>query len=138
MGKVNSKLTVYFEAPFWVGLFERIEGGKLSVCKVTFGSEPKDYEVQRFLRENYFHLRFSPAVAAVVREKTVNPKKRQRDVKRQMSNIGIGTKSQQALKLQQEQNKQERQVRSREEKEAEKQRMFDLKQQKKRAKQKGH
>lgn len=36
----------------------------------------------------------------------MNPKKMQRDVKRQMQNIGIGTKSQQALKLQQEQNKQ--------------------------------
>ena len=54
----------------------------------------------------------------------------QRDVKRQMRNAGIGTKSQQALKLQQEQNKQERKERSREEKEAEKQRMFYLKQQK--------
>ena len=54
----------------------------------------------------------------------------QRDVKRQMLNAGIGTKSQQALKLQQEQNKQKRKERSREEKEAEKQRMFDLKQRK--------
>ena len=44
MDKVNGKLTVYFEEPFWVGIFERIEGGKLSVAKVTFGAEPKDYE----------------------------------------------------------------------------------------------
>ena len=36
-----SKLTVYFEEPFWVGVFERMENGKLSVCKVTFGAEPK-------------------------------------------------------------------------------------------------
>ena len=42
-------LTVYFENPFWVGVFERIEGGKLSVCKVTFGAEPKDYEVWSFV-----------------------------------------------------------------------------------------
>ena len=38
-------LTVYFDAPFWVGVFERMEDGRLSVCKVTFGAEPKDYEV---------------------------------------------------------------------------------------------
>ena len=38
------KLTVYFEEPFWVGIFEHIEDGKLSVAKVTFGVEPKDYE----------------------------------------------------------------------------------------------
>ena len=53
----------------------------MSVAKVTFGAEPKDYEVQE---------------------------------------TGIGTKSQQALKLQQEQNKQERKIRSKEKKEAEK------------------
>ena len=63
MNKVSGKLTVYFEEPFWVGVFERIEDDKLSVTKVTFGVEPKDYEVQE---------------------------------------SGIGTKSQQALKLQQE------------------------------------
>ena len=42
MEKVYGKLTVYFEEPFWVGIFERIEDGKLSVAKVTFGAEPKD------------------------------------------------------------------------------------------------
>ena len=45
MDKVVGKLTVYFEAPFWVGIFERIDGDKLSVAKVTFGAEPKDYEI---------------------------------------------------------------------------------------------
>lgn len=28
MDKVNGKLTVFFEEPFWVGIFERIEDGK--------------------------------------------------------------------------------------------------------------
>lgn len=31
-----TRLTVFFEAPFWVGVFERFEGGTLSVCKITF------------------------------------------------------------------------------------------------------
>ena len=44
MDKVNGRLTVYFEEPFWVGIFEHIEDGKLSVAKVTFGVEPKEYE----------------------------------------------------------------------------------------------
>ena len=39
MDKVSGKLTVYFEEPFWIGIFERIEDGKLSVAKVTFGAE---------------------------------------------------------------------------------------------------
>ena len=69
----------------------------------------------------------------------VNRKERmQREAKRQMQETGIGTKSQQALKLQQEKNKQERKIRSREKKEAEEQRMFEMKQQKKREKHKGH
>ena len=38
---MKASLTVFFEEPFWVGVFERIEDGKLSVCKVTFGAEPE-------------------------------------------------------------------------------------------------
>ena len=138
MDKVSGKLTVYFEEPFWVGIFERIENGKLSVAKVTFGAEPKEYEVQEYVQKYYFSLKFSPAVDTVVKDIKRNPKRMQREAKKQMQEIGIGTKSQQALKLQQEQNKQERKVRSQEKKEAEKLRMFELKQQKKREKHKGH
>ncbi len=61
-----------------------------------------------------------------------------RDARNQMQEIGIGTKSQQALKLQQEQNKQQRRVKSREQKLAEAERMFELKQQKKKEKHRGH
>ena len=138
MDKVNGKLTVFFEEPFWVGIFERIEDGKLSVAKITFGAEPKDYEVQEYVQKHNFSLKFSPAVDTVVKDIKRNPKRMQREAKKQMQEIGIGTKSQQALKLQQEQNKQERKVRSQEKKEAEKLRMFELKQQKKREKHKGH
>ena len=138
MDKVNGKLTVYFEEPFWVGVFERIEDGKLSVAKVTFGAEPKYYEVQEYIQKHYDSLKFSPAVDTVVKDIKRNPKRMQREAKRQMQKTGIGTKSQQALKLQQEQYKQERKIRSKEKKEAEKLRMFELKQQKKREKHKGH
>ena len=138
MDKVNGKLTVYFEEPFWVGVFERIEDGKLSVAKVTFGAEPKDYEVQDYIRRYYSSLKFSPAVDTVVKDIKRNPKRMQREAKKQMQETGIGTKSQQALKLQQEQNKQERKVRSREKKEADELQMFELKQQKKREKHRGH
>ena len=108
MDKTNGKLTVYFEEPFWVGVFERIEDGKLSVAKVIFGAEPKDYEVQEYIQQYYFSLKFSPAVETVVKDIKRNPKRMQREAKKQTMETGIGTKSQQALKLQQEQNKQER------------------------------
>ena len=138
MNKVSGKLTVYFEAPFWVGVFERIEDGKLSVSKVTFGAEPKDFELQEYIQKCYSALKFSPVVETVVKELKRNPKRMQREAKRQMQETGVGTKAQQALKLQQEQDKQKRKVRSREKKEAEELRKFELKQQKKREKHKGH
>ena len=99
MDKISGKLTVFFEEPFWVGVFEHIEGDKLYVAKVTFGAEPKDYEVQAYILKYYYSLQFSPAVATVVKETKRNPKRMQRDAKKQMQETGVGTKSQQALKL---------------------------------------
>ena len=137
MDKVSGRLTVFFEDPFWVGVFECISDGKLSVCKVTFGAEPKDYEVYDFVLKNYYQLRFSQAVATDVKETGRNPKRIQREVRKQVQNAGIGTKSQQALKLQQEQWKTERKTAGRKRREAEKERLFELKQQKKKEKHRG-
>ncbi|MBR1816222.1 MAG: YjdF family protein [Lachnospiraceae bacterium] len=138
MSKVNSKLTVFFEKPFWVGIFEKIEDEKLEVAKVTFGAEPKDYEIQEYILKYYYSLQFSPAVATVVRETKINPKRKQRDSKKQLLKTGVGTKSQQALKLQQCQNKQAGKRKSREQKEADQLRMFEMKRKKKKEKHKGH
>ena len=137
MDKVSGRLTVFFEEPFWVGIFECTSEGKLSVCKVTFGAEPKGYEVCDFVSKNYYQLRFSPAVATDVKEAGRNPKRIQRQVRKQVQNTGIGTRSQQALKLQREQLKTKRKTMSREQREAEKQRQFELKQQKKKEKHRG-
>ena len=137
MGEEQCKLTVFFDGPFWVGVFEKIENGKLSAAKVTFGAEPKDYEVYEFILKHYYDLQFSPAVVAVVKESKQNPKRIQRDIKKSLAKNEIGTKSQQALKLQQEQNKQERKVKSREQKLAEAERLFELRQQKKKEKHRG-
>ena len=104
------------------------------MCKVTFGAEPKDYEIYDFVLKNYYQLRFSPTVATDVKEVGRNPKRVQREVRKKIQNIGIGTKSQQALKLQQEQLKIERKTVSREQQETEKQRQFELKQQKRKEK----
>ncbi len=137
MDKVSGKLTVFFEEPFWVGVFERVSDGKLSVCKVTFGAEPKDYEIYEFVLKNYYRLRFSPAVATDVKEAGRNPKRIQREIRKQVQNTGIGTKSQQALKLQQEQLKTERKIVSREQREAEKERRFELRKIKRKEKHRG-
>ena len=67
----------------------------------------------------------------------MNPKRKQREARKQSQVSGIGTKSQQALQLQREENKLERKIISREMKEAEKQRQFELKQQKRKEKHRG-
>ncbi len=138
MGKVSLVLTVYFEEPFWVGVFEKTEHGKLSVSKVVFGAEPKDCEVFEHFLKHYDELRFSPAVTTVAGKTISNPKRMQREARKQTSASGIGTRSQQAIKLQQEQNKVIRKSKSREQKEAEKERQFELRQRKKSEKHKGH
>ena len=137
MGETVGKLSVFFDEPFWIGVFERIEDGKLSAAKVRFGAEPKDYEVYDFVLKHYSNLQFSPAVEVAVAEKHLNPKRMQREIKKQMSKSGIGTKSQQALKLQHEQYKTERKKKNREQKQAEEQRLFELRQQKKKEKHRG-
>ncbi len=45
--------------------------------------EPKDYEVYDFVLKNYYQLRFSPAVATDVKEIGRNPKRVQREVRKQ-------------------------------------------------------
>lgn len=133
----EGNLTVFFEDPFWVGVFERRIGKKLSVCKVTFGAEPKDCEVLEFILNHYYELSFSPAITVGSRQTADNPKRRQREARKQMEQSGISTKSQEALRLQREEMKTERRQISREEREEEARR-FELKQMKRKEKQKGH
>lgn len=137
MDKVTVKFSVFFEDPFWVGILERISEGRLSACKVTFGAEPKDYEVNEFLSKNYYRLRLSPAVEAKVKEAHKNPKRMLREVQKAVKDLSLGTKSQQALKLQHEQAKENRRVNARDAKEEEKNRRFELKQQKRKEKHRG-
>ena len=138
MNKITGGLTVLFDDPFWIGIFEHIENGKLTVYKVTFGAEPKNYEIYDFIIKKYYQLKFSPAVDVVQKEKKINPKRMQRMIKHQIYQSGIGTKSQQAIKLQHGQMKIERKAINRETKENEKQHKFRLKQQKRKDKHRGH
>lgn len=134
-----SKLTVLFDDPFWIGVLERESDGVYEVCKVTFGAEPKDYEVNEFLKRDWAKLRFSPALKADAEpEKWINPKRRQRDVHKLVTEAGIGTKAQQALKLLQEQGKQERKARSRSMRETQNERRYELRQEKRKEKHRGH
>lgn len=138
MDKIRVTLTVYFEEPFWVGVFERISEEKLSACKVTFGAEPKDYEVCDFVVKHYYEFKFSLAVKTEAKQIANNPKRRQRIARKQLQNSGIGTKSQQILQMQRKERKIERRNTSKEQRDAKKLRQFELKQQKRKEKHRGH
>ena len=134
----KSSLTIMFEDPFWIGLYERSDEGRYEVCKITFGSEPKDYEVFDFLLTNWSKLKFSPAIRSEsAEERRINPKRMQREISDRLQSGGIGTKAQQALKLQHEQSKIERKTQSKEQREAEKDRQYVLRMERKKAKHRG-
>ena len=95
-------LLVYFEDPFWIGVFQREEGGRLSTARVVFGAEPTNAEVLQWLLAHYHQLRFSPQVQSGRAVALANnPKRRQRQAAKAAA-TGLGTRAQQALQLQRE------------------------------------
>ncbi|NSB16009.1 YjdF family protein [Clostridium beijerinckii] len=134
------KLTVLFYDPFWIGVFESIENGEYKVCKVTFGSEPKDEEVYELILKKFYRLNFSSPVLSDDFKSPAkpNPKRLQRSIRKEVNVKDIGTKAQIAMQLQHEQSKIVRKQKSKEQKEQEEQRKFELRKKKKLEKHKGH
>ena len=131
-------VTVCFQDPCWRGRVERREAEGYSVCQITFGGEPKDFEVYQFLLENWCRLRFSPTIPTEKREfEHRNPKRVRRDAARHLEGRPKGTKAQEALKLQRAEGKEARRESSRQEREDEEMRRFLLRQEKKRRKHRG-
>ncbi len=139
MQKIECKLTVFFSDPFWTGVYERVCGGELTVSKVVFGAEPRDNEVYEYFVLNWHRLHFGPPVPVSEASKAkANPKRIRRAAKKELEDKGVGTKSQQALKLLREEGKAARIEKTRlRNEEAEKLR-FELKQRKKKEKHRGH
>ena len=138
---ISVKLTVLFNAPFWIGIFEIEEGEHYKVSKVTFGAEPKDAEVYEFILRDFYKMNFKKWEVNEEKysvKRRINPKRIQREIKKETESKGIGTKAQIVIKQQHEENKIERKKRSREEKEKEQRRMFEIKKSKRKEKHKGH
>lgn len=138
---ISVKLTVLFDNPFWIGMFEIQEKEQYKVCKVTFGAEPKDGEIYEFILKNYYKINFKKIQVNEdkhVKKGKVNPKRMQREIRKVIEHKGIGTKAQIAIKKQHEENKIESKKRSREDKEAEQKRIFEIRKNKRKEKHKGH
>ena len=138
MKKVSMKLSVFFENPFWVGLFEREEAGNLSVCRYVFGVEPKTNEIYRLILQDFVDLDFSPTVEVTAKEKRVNPKRMQRENQKAMQQMTTSTKAQEALQAQLAFKKKKKHELSKKQKQCEKDHRFQLRQEKKKEKHKGH
>ncbi|MBC3516145.1 YjdF family protein [Neobittarella massiliensis] len=139
MDRIECTFTVFFEDSFWVGVYQRQYRGRYQVCKVTFGAQPKDYQVYDYLLKNWHRLAFSaPSAQQGPDERRQNPKRVQRAIARQLEQTGVGTKAQQALQAQYQQQKRQREKQQRCRRQCAQQRQFALRQQKRREKHRGH
>ena len=57
----SSRLTVYHDGQFWVGLFEQQDRHAYAVCRIIFGAEPSDEEIMLLVNVGWKRLRFSTA-----------------------------------------------------------------------------
>ena len=139
MSVFRAELTVYFDPPFWVGLYQREEEDGVRACRVVFGGEPKDQQVLDWFQSHFRELRFGPPVAGGRSpDRAMNPKRARREAAKAVRPTGTGTKAQQAIQLQREQMKTERNAISKAQREAERERKLAIRQEKRREKHKGH
>jgi hypothetical protein len=136
-------VTVMFDPPFWIILFESVEKGKYSVAREVIGtSEPTSAEIILFFdRLDFKKVRYTtPVEGEKAQSNKINFKKMQKKAKKateQSDYKHIYSKAHEELKKQQEQNQQERKSINRERRDEEKEQKFELKQQKKKQKLRG-
>jgi hypothetical protein len=135
---VIGKATVYFDDPFWVGVFERQSNNGYSVARVVFGAEPSEAELYQFVLLHYRRIVYSeplPDVPPPVKPK--NFKRRLRESQQSIQEHGVGGKAHEAMRLELEKNKTERKQVSAAERTAEQEKQFLLRQEKHRQKKRG-
>lgn len=106
------KLSILFESPFWIALLESERDGLLYATRYVFGSEPSSENVYEFILSfQYKSLIERMTVGLPVdpaKKRQLNPKRLQRQIKREKERSGISNQSREVMRLQQEENKKER------------------------------
>lgn len=139
MSACSLKFTIFFEDPFYHGVFEYEEDGCYQTYKVCFGKEPKDNEVYSYILFNFHNLLFYTSCKEnILIFKHINPKRKQRVIAREMQKQGVGTKAMEAIKKQYEEVKMERKNTNKQLYQEKKQRQFELKKKKRKQKHRGH
>lgn len=139
---ITVKATIFFEKQFWVGIFERTDKEGYAVARYVFGAEPSDPEVYEFVLKHYVDLKFGEAKEVNVQIQRMNPKRVQREVRREMKKIKEtsqpSTLAPDYMREEIEKKKKERKSKSSAEKQAYKDEQFSLKQEKRKEKHRGH
>ena len=135
------KATIFFEKRFWVGTFERTDKEGYAVARHIFGGEPSDPEIYDFVLNNYQELNFGEARNIDVQIQRKNPKRVQREVRREMEKIKDTTRpstlAQDYMREELEKKKTERKKVSSAQKQARIDEQFAIRQQKKKQKKRG-
>lgn len=139
----TTEISVLFEEPFWVALFECYDNGLYSVSRNIIGtSEPHGVQLAEFFDTlNYANLRFTnPVLVDKSQKKEIGFKKQMHKTRHAQETRFkyVYTKAHAMLKNQYELVKTERKKVSKIEKENELQLKFELWQKKKKEKHKGH
>ncbi len=138
MDRNASSFTVLFQPPFWVGVAQRWNEEGYCAAKVTFGAEPTDAQLYEWVEKEWYRLRFSPAAAEEpLGSGRGNPKRARREAQKAVRGAGVGTKAQEALSRQREQDGLIRRILDRKGRQEKTERRFLLRQQKKREKKRG-
>lgn len=136
------KATIFFDKRFWVGTFERTDKEGYAVARHIFGAEPSDPEVHEFVLNHYHELKFREAKEITIQIQRMNPKRVQREVRREMARmkntLQPSTLAQDYMREEIEKKKKEKKSISSAEKQAHKDEQFSLKQEKRKEKHRGH
>ncbi len=136
------KATIFFEKRFWVGAFERTDKEGYAIARYIFGAEPSDVEVQEYVLNHFHELQFGEPKEISIQIQRMNPKRAQREVRREMEIVKRTSKpstlAQDAMREEIEKKKKEKKGLSSAEKQARLEEQFSIKQKKKREKHRGH
>lgn len=133
-------LTIIFDQPFYVGIFEQRTGDIYEISKINLGtSEPRDSLIYELLIKNWHHIHFKTVIIANNEriQKKVNPKRMQRLAKKALT-AGLSTKAQEAIKLAQTAQKLEKKKEKSLKHQEIKEQRYLLSQKKKSEKHRGH
>jgi len=136
---MECRCTLFFEDPFWVAIFERIDESGCAAARFVFGAEPSEAEMYQFALNGYQRLTFTAALPGSTAPVLItNFKRRQREARQQTSGQGgPGTWAQLALQAELERSKNEHRQTSQAGREAREERKFTLKLEKKKQKHRG-